>query len=252
MQDHQAPEYIDFSLKGVAIPIVREHGQVMSRITKAFDGKLTGQYITAINPEKIYRATKDSKLREVLEKSLVNYADGIGIVLAAKLLSKRGIERITGIDLFQEILKTLSARNGSLFLFGATEDVNKLCFEVIAQKHPNLRMVGRCNGYDFTSEELVQKINSVSPDMVVVALGSPAQELWIDEHAAQLRTHLLMGVGGSFDVISGRVRRAPRFLRKIGFEWAYRLISTPARSKRHLKLLLFLKLVLGEWLRKRH
>jgi len=242
---------IRFSLQNVDIPIVSDRRELLSRITIVFDGNRNGQFITAINPEKIYRATKDSILGQALASSFANYADGVGVVMAVRLLNRRVIDRIPGIDLFQEILDQLDRRKGSVFLFGATEENNKACAEIMGKNFSNLRIVGRRHGFQVDSEDLVRDLNQLKPDLVAVALGSPAQEKWIYENASKVEAKLLMGVGGSFDVMSGQVSRAPRAIRRFGLEWLYRLMIHPSRIHRYSRLLFFVILVLKKWVANR-
>ncbi len=229
-------EEMVFSWKGLKIPLVSHKQTLLSHIDRSWTDEKCGHYLVAVNPEKVCRAQKDTDLQNTLKQASANYADGIGIVWAIRFLLGQPIDRIPGIDLFEEILQRLADRQGSVYLFGATEDSNRLAAEVIAGRWPTLAVVGRRHGFDVPWDSLREEINALSPDLVAVALGSPAQEKWISANAPLLKAKLLMGVGGSFDVISGQKRRAPQWLRKGGLEWAYRLLLDPRRIGRYIAL----------------
>jgi N-acetylglucosaminyldiphosphoundecaprenol N-acetyl-beta-D-mannosaminyltransferase len=163
-------------------------------------------------------------------------------------------ERVTGIDFLEEIIKWLSERNGSIFLFGSAPGVAEAAGENMMISYPGLKVVGASDGYFKTEEEdaIVSSINNSGADFLCVALGSPKQELFIKRHKKALKVKAAMGVGGSLDVWAGTVDRAPERWRRGGFEWLYRLIKQPKRIRRAGALPLFLIKVIIERLLKKH
>jgi N-acetylglucosaminyldiphosphoundecaprenol N-acetyl-beta-D-mannosaminyltransferase len=202
--------------------------------------------IVAVNPEKLIAASKDENVKQLINSATYQIPDGIGVVLASKLKGGRITSRVTGIDMMERLIE-LSAKKGyRVFLFGAKEEVVKKAKENLEAKYPGLQIVGYSNGYVNDYESLIQKINESNADILFVALGSPRQELWIKTYMNDLNVKVLQGVGGSFDVFAGHVKRAPKLFRNLGLEWFYRLVTDPKRFKRQLALPKFLWKVLWE------
>lgn len=201
-------------------------------------------FLVAINPEKVLKAEKDKDLLQLLNKATYQIPDGVGILIASKLRNGNINERITGIDMLMTLCKTASENGKSIFLYGAKPGVADQAKQNLEGKFPNLNIVGVIDGYEKDQEFIKRQINDANPDILFVALGSPAQEYWILNNMEQLNVNIFQGVGGSFDVLSGNIKRAPAFFRKFGLEWFYRLIKEPFRIKRQLKLPLFLIKVL--------
>ncbi|KYD16954.1 WecB/TagA/CpsF family glycosyltransferase [Saccharococcus caldoxylosilyticus] len=202
--------------------------------------------IVAVNPEKLIAASKDENVKQLINSATYQIPDGIGVVLASKLKGGRITSRVTGIDMMERLIE-LSAKKGyRVFLFGAKEEVVKKAKENLEAKYPGLQIVGYSNGYVNDYDSLIQKINESNADILFVALGSPRQELWIKTYMNDLNVKVLQGVGGSFDVFAGHVKRAPKLFRNLGLEWFYRLVTDPKRFKRQLALPKFLWKVLWE------
>jgi N-acetylglucosaminyldiphosphoundecaprenol N-acetyl-beta-D-mannosaminyltransferase len=197
--------------------------------------------VFALNPEKVIAAQRDLELREALDGAGLLIPDGIGVVIAARLLYGVAIQRVPGIELMESICRRAAERRYRVFLFGAKEDINAEAARVLAERHPGLEIVGRANGYvpDTEMPQLIDRINGAGADILFVALGSPRQEIWIDRHASELRVKVCQGVGGSFDVIAGNVKRAPELFRDLNLEWFHRLVSQPQRVLRQTALLNF-------------
>jgi len=193
----------------------------------------------AINPEKVYRARRDARLRSVLNQVELTICDGVGVSVAAWVLHGRRIARCTGVDLFLRLVARAAERGWRVFLLGASEQANAVACQRLRERYPQLRIVGRHHGFFEDSRAVVRQINACRPDLLFVALGSPRQEFWLAEHRAQISAAFCMGVGGAFDVVSGRVRRAPRVCRQTGTEFLYRLLSDPRRLRRQVVLPLF-------------
>ncbi|NLX05297.1 MAG: WecB/TagA/CpsF family glycosyltransferase [Phycisphaerae bacterium] len=196
-------------------------------------------FCVAINPEKIYRALHDPNLLDLLGRADMGICDGVGIVAAARILENARLARCTGVDLFMTLTAVAAEKGWRVFLLGASPDSNRSAYEKLLEKHPTIQIAGRRDGYFENSDEVVEEINAARPDLLFVAMGSPKQEYWIHRHRGQLEVPFCMGVGGTFDVLSGKVKRAPRFFRKTGTEFLYRLIQEPKRWRRQVLLPLF-------------
>jgi N-acetylglucosaminyldiphosphoundecaprenol N-acetyl-beta-D-mannosaminyltransferase len=206
------------------------------------------QSIFAVNPEKVMAAKTNPRLLDILGRGGLLLPDGIGVVAAARLLGLGRMERVPGCE-FMLALCDLAARRGhGIFLFGGSPETNAQAEHVLRRRYPGLRVVGRQHGYlsDAEMPALIERINGSGADLLFVALGSPKQEGWIDAHCSQLRVKVCQGVGGTFDVISGRVRRAPRVFRAAHLEWFYRLATQPARLARQRALPRFAVAVLKD------
>lgn len=202
--------------------------------------------IVAVNPEKLIAASKDENVKQLINSATYQIPDGIGVVLASKLKGGRITSRVTGIDMMERLIE-LSAKKGyRVFLYGAKEEVVKKAKENLEAKYPGLQIVGYSNGYVNDYDSLIKKINDSKADILFVALGSPRQELWIKTYMNDLNVKVLQGVGGSFDVFAGHVKRAPKLFRNLGLEWFYRLVTDPKRFKRQLALPKFLWKILWE------
>ncbi|ARI76215.1 WecB/TagA/CpsF family glycosyltransferase [Halobacillus mangrovi] len=192
--------------------------------------------IVAINPEKILKAQDDPDLMELLNKADYQIPDGVGVLFASRL-NKGGIQnRITGIDMFLTLCEQAALYGKSVFLYGAKPGVAEQAKERLLERYPNLKVAGVLDGYIKDEAYIKQTINEANPDILFVALGSPAQEYWMIDNMKDLNVNIFQGVGGSFDVISGRIKRAPAPVQKVGLEWLYRLVLEPWRFKRQSKL----------------
>jgi len=201
----------------------------------------TGQHqIATVNPEFIMAAQRDDEFRNILNKCDLNVADGFGIALAARRLGQKLIQRVTGVDLMWEIIKIAEQTGKSVFLLGAKKGVAERTAYKIQERYPGITITGAESGFrswhrHFSDEKLVEIVNRRQPDILFVAFGQVKQEKWIYHNLPKVPSvKLAMGVGGAFDYISGRVKRAPKWMRSIGLEWLYRLIRQPWRLPRIL------------------
>lgn len=199
-------------------------------------------YILAVNPEKVYALRENVFLRDFFNTASLLIPDGIGLVLALRFLYGAKVSRVPGADLMQNICARSARKGYKLFIYGASEEVNKGAVEELERRYPGINIVGRANGYikDEEMESLVDNINQSGADILFVALGSPRQERWIQAHLPKLRVKLCQGIGGTLDTITGRVARAPKAFQAAGLEWFYRLLKQPSRFKRQLKLFAFI------------
>jgi N-acetylglucosaminyldiphosphoundecaprenol N-acetyl-beta-D-mannosaminyltransferase len=186
----------------------------------------------------IWRAQRDRNLREVYERASLVTPDGTGLVWAAHLLGVPLRERVSGIDL----LETLFAREKALriFLFGAAPGVAEQAAQRLSKRYPHLQIVGTHHGYFQENDQIIERIRRARPDMVLVALGVPRQEFWMLENHQKLDVPVMMGVGGCFDIWSGRFMRAPERWQHWGFEWAHRVLQEPRRLARVSAIPLFI------------
>jgi N-acetylglucosaminyldiphosphoundecaprenol N-acetyl-beta-D-mannosaminyltransferase len=206
------------------------------------------QTVFAVNPEKNYTVPKDPFLYRMFKESDLLIPDGIGMVLAAKLLHSVRVERVPGCELMQQICAMSEKKGFKVFLYGAKEEVSQAAMAELVSRHPDLKIVGRQNGYlpPEKNDELVNRINDSGAQIIFLALGSPKQENWIAQNRDRLTSvRVCQGIGGTLDVLAGTVKRAPEIYCKLGLEWLYRLLSEPSRIKRQLKLPLFAVQVLA-------
>lgn len=204
-------------------------------------------FVVTANPEIVLHAQDDEEYRSYLAKASYITADGIGVVKAAGMLGEPLPERVTGFDMFMALLTIANEQKYSVYLLGAKDEVLQKTIATIHQDFPNVRVVGSHHGYfDWDSNEIDDEIRSKKPDMVFLALGFPRQEKWIAERLDTFDKGLFMGIGGSFDVLAGEVKRAPVFWQKVHLEWFYRLVKQPSRWRRMLALPIFAGRVLKE------
>ncbi|MBT2661575.1 WecB/TagA/CpsF family glycosyltransferase [Bacillus sp. ISL-45] len=201
--------------------------------------------IIAVNPEKVMAAEKNEELRQLINSSTYQIPDGVGILLASKMKGGKISSRVTGVDMMDRLIRFAAEENHKVFLYGAKEEVVTSAKQKLEEKYPALVISGYENGYEKDNDKIINKINASEAELLFVAMGSPKQELWIRENMGKLNVKVFQGVGGSFDVFSGKVQRAPLFFRKLGIEWLYRLLKEPKRFKRQLALPRFLVKLLG-------
>jgi N-acetylglucosaminyldiphosphoundecaprenol N-acetyl-beta-D-mannosaminyltransferase len=209
-------------------------------IIESYIEERTPHLVVTLNAEMIVMAQEDQDFRSVLEEANLLVPDSIGIVWAGKLRA-----RVPGIDMVDELAKR-SARNGHrIFMIGSKEGVAEKAAAELTRRYPGLQVVGTHSGYFSEKEEaeLIEEIRRASPDILFVGLGMGKQEKWIAQHLHHLGVPACLGVGGSFDVIAGEVKRAPTWTRRAGLEWLYRFIQQPTRLKRMLALPRFVYMV---------
>lgn len=190
-------------------------------------------FIVTANPETFMKSETDEELNTLLnDKDTILVPDGIGIVKAARMINYDVKERIAGIDIANKLLEYGNELNKSIYLFGSKQEVIDSMKKVLEDKYPNLKIVGATNGYEKDKDKVFDKIVKSKPDIVLVALGIPLQEKLIYKHLNKFDKGVFVGVGGSFDVISGHKKRAPKIFIKLNLEWLYRILKEPKRLKR--------------------
>ena len=221
--------------------------QARERLFSALEASSGSLFLFTPNPEIVMLAEQDDEFADILNSDALVVPDGIGVIKAANILKTPLRERVPGIELGEAMIEYCAKKGSALpvYLLGGKEGVASLAAEKLCEKYAGLCVCGTHNGYfDASGEDndaLINEINEKKPALVLVCLGAPKQEKWIYKNADKLPTvRVFAGLGGSLDVFSGNVKRAPAFFCKCGLEWFYRLLCQPTRIKRMCKLPLFL------------
>lgn len=211
--------------------------EALSHVDTMLSGS-TPQTVIAVNPEKIMAARQDPFLLKFLQTSSLLIPDGIGVSLAAKSLGLGITERVAGSDLMPNICELAAKKRRPIFIFGATPLVNRRAVLTLQRRYPGIQIAGHHHGYvkEADMPALIDSINTSGAEILFVALGSPRQERWIAEHLPQLKVKVCQGIGGTLDVLTGNVKRAPEKWRSANLEWLYRLMANPQRAFRQLAL----------------
>ncbi|MCL2367181.1 MAG: WecB/TagA/CpsF family glycosyltransferase [Oscillospiraceae bacterium] len=200
----------------------------------------TKTYVVTPNPEIVWLCRQNPTLRDNINHAGLVLPDGIGIIYGARILGTPfSGGRVPGIDFIDALFQRMAKAGKSVFLLGAKSGVAEAAGNALKKAHPGLIISGFADGYFTDSAALIAQINATQPDLLLVCLGAPKQELWMAEHLDRLNVPLCAGLGGSLDVFSGNVKRAPVFFQKLGLEWFYRIVTSPSRLKRSLSLPLF-------------
>lgn len=198
-------------------------------------------YIVTPNSEIVYMARQDPLLKELLNGACISLPDGVGILHAAKIQGKPIQEKVAGVEFAVALMEEMAKEKRSLYLLGAKPGVAKKAAENLWTRYPGLRIAGCHDGYFQDEQEVVEAVNAAgSVDLLLVCLGAPKQEYFIQRHFNEINATLFCGLGGSLDIYAGVAQRAPEFYVKHGLEWLYRLKKEPWRYKRMAKLPLFL------------
>lgn len=203
-----------------------------------------------VNAAKMVNAQKDDQLRDSIVNCDIINADGQAVVWASKILKLPLPERVAGIDLMENLVINAHKNNFKIFLLGAKEEIVKKVHDIYKKKYHSEIIVGYRNGY-FKEEEELEVANQIAnsgADILFVAITSPKKEIFLNKYKDIIKTSFIMGVGGSFDVVAGFTKRAPKWMQKIGMEWFYRFLQEPKRMwKRYLvSNTKFITLILSE------
>lgn len=185
----------------------------------------------SLNAAKVVEARRDPELMATLDRATVVNADGQSLVWAGTVLGVHLPERVAGIDLFLALLAAFERDGFSAYLLGAREDVLAATVSRLQARHPGLRIAGSHHGHFPSGDDarVAAAIGETAPDALFVGMSSPRKEHWIDTYQATTGARFAMGVGGSFDVVAGKVKRAPELVQRLGLEWAYRTAQEPLR-----------------------
>lgn len=222
---------------------------ILEKIIKYIQHREGFFHIVSLNPENLVIATKNPKFKKALQEATIRIIDGMGIYVACVLMAVPVSERVAGVDLMEELLKI--AHKGSLrvMLIGGKPKVAEEVIECQKKQFPGIHMQALQGISDISQpsvkeeETILSIVADYKPHMLFASFGSPFQELWLERHKDRFDNIIVMGVGGAFDFLSGRLPRAPQAVRTIGLEWLFRLIIEPWRLKRQTRLLQFIWLV---------
>ena len=194
-----------------------------------------GGYIVTANPEIVLHCREDAAYAAAVNGAALVLADGVGDLCAARILGTPLPERVTGADLVPRLLSRLAQRSGSVFLYGARPGVAERAGEKLKSAYPGLRIAGAENGYISDETALFAALEQKKPDLLLLGLGAPRQELWMARNWQKINA-VMIGVGGLLDVFAGDIPRAPESWQRLGLEWLYRLLREPKRLKRMIRL----------------
>ena len=194
-------------------------------------------HVVTANAEIVVEAQNNSRLMSVLQRADLVTPDGIGVVLASRFIGLPIPERVTGFDLLVRLLSQAEREKWRVFFLGARPDVIQAARTRALRHWPELSVAVHHGFFGPEDDErIVAMINAYGPDLLFVGMGSPQQDLWIDRYRSRLQVGVAMGVGGCFDVLAGRVKRAPQIWQRVGLEWLYRVIRQPSRWRRVMRL----------------
>lgn len=204
--------------------------------TKVLEQKMSNNektFVVTANPETLMIGNDNPTFDKVLKAETTTIVpDGIGVVKAANMLGYPVKERVTGVEIVGKLFELLEKQEKKLYLLGAQKIVIETLVKKIKKEYPHIEIVGYQDGYIKDKDAVFHEMINLKPDVVLVALGIPAQELLIDKHINNFEKGIFVGVGGSFDVLSGMKKRAPKIFIKLNLEWLYRIVSEPKRIKR--------------------
>lgn len=230
-----------YQIRGITLAGFRNRAEFVEYLYQG--GKLKSGTLIAINAEKVLTAENDAEISRLINDAEYKYADGISIVRSiGKKYPQAQVSRIAGADLWEALMERAGREGTPVFLIGGRPDILEQTQDKLRRRW-NVNIVGSQDGY-FTPDQrgtLLARLASSGAQLVTVAMGSPRQEILMRDFKAAYPDALYMGVGGTYDVFTGHVKRAPRIWQKLGLEWLYRLLSQPSRFRRQLRLLKYLK-----------
>jgi N-acetylglucosaminyldiphosphoundecaprenol N-acetyl-beta-D-mannosaminyltransferase len=251
-EKHMANPTANMSVMVLGCPITNMGLDDFVNSAEQFITSKTPHYIAMMNVAKLVKMRADRDLAEsILQADLIG-ADGVPLVWVSRLFGTPLPGRVNGTDLMYRLLERASEKGYRVFFFGATEAVLERVLEVVQQEYPGVKIAGSQHGYFTPAEEpdVVDKIRIAKPDILLIAFGTPKKELWVKRYLSAMGVPVIHGVGGSFDVMAGVVRRAPLWMQRSGLEWFFRMWQEPSRMWRRYLVTntLFALLVLKEWL----
>lgn len=216
-------------------------------LTSSIAQRQVTQVVTA-NPIMVMTALESPEYMAMMNRAELIVPDGVGIVWAANYVGNPVTERVPGFDLLHELMRVGELKSWKVYLLGTAPETLSVTYEKLQHQYPGIQFVGHRDGYFGETEDaqVIAEIREAAPDILFVARSANNQEPWIDRYKNQLSVPIMMGVGGSFDVIAGKVKRAPTLFQKLRLEWFYRLLQEPWRYKRMLVLPKFAVKVMRE------
>lgn len=223
LKSHQKVDFLGFKIDNLTM------SETIQQIGKIIRKREICQHVV-VNAEKVVQAHKDPNLKAIINNCQLVNADGQAIIWASRLLGQPLKERVAGIDLMINLLAAANDNQWRVFCLGATREVNKQMQKKIKDQFPGLQIEGY-HGYftETEEEELVNKIKHMNIDILFLGISSPKKEYFINKYLTDMNVPFCMGVGGSFDVVAGKTKRAPLWMQQIGFEWLYRAYQEPKR-----------------------
>jgi N-acetylglucosaminyldiphosphoundecaprenol N-acetyl-beta-D-mannosaminyltransferase len=235
---------------------VRVHAATMAQVVERCERVAeTGERLMlgVVNAAKIVNMHQDEALRDSVQNADLVLADGMAVVWASRILREPLPERVPGIDLFEDLLALADRREFSVFFLGATEEVLSDMIQIVKRRFPRLRIAGWRNGYfsDDEAEAVAREIDAARPQFLFVGMGTPKKEIFLARWGPRMDVCVCHGVGGAFDVLGGKVERAPQVMQRIGLEWLYRVLQEPRRMWRRYLVTntYFILMLFREWLR---
>lgn len=204
------------------------------------------EFVITINSELMMCSENNDIIENILlNKDALIIPDGVSISFSAKILKARIGDRYPGIELVEDLLKFINSKGKKLYIYGSKEEIINKFKDVVNTKYKKINIVGSKNGYDYSDEDFFEDVKKYNPDLILVALGVPKQELLINKYYNKFKKGVFIGVGGTIDVLSGSKKRAPKIFRVLRIEWLYRIIVEPKRIKRFIKynLLFILRII---------
>jgi len=221
---------------GVKVDVVTMDKAV--EMLETFIAEKKNRLVATANAEMVMTAQNDSHLAEVLDQADLVVPDGAGVVWAARYQGNQVPERVAGYDMVQQLLARAAVCGYRVYFFGGAPGIAEQACKTAKEWYSGLDVVGIRNGFFTDADEpgIIEDIRASKPDILLAALGVPKQEKWLAKHLTELNVPVSIGVGGSFDVMAGNVKRAPLWMRRISLEWLFRLVMQPQRALRMLAL----------------
>jgi N-acetylglucosaminyldiphosphoundecaprenol N-acetyl-beta-D-mannosaminyltransferase len=225
---------------------------IHSLVDSACECHLRPKVVLAMNPEKLSLINRYPALTALYRDADVILPDGVGVRVAARLIANQRVRRMTGADLMHDLAAYAAERDYSIALIGADEATNASAAQILCARFPGLRVAFRHHGYfaDADIDRLLQDLTAARPNILFIGLGSPRQELFVARHRDRIAANVIQCVGGTFDTITGKVKRAPLLFQRAGCEWLYRVLRQPTRLPRYGRLVKFSARVMREALRR--
>lgn len=226
------------TFKILGVPV---HSYTMGEVVDELDKRLQTQeqtFVVTANAEIIMSCQDDKSYNDIVCNAEIVLPDGAGAVWAGRHLGNTVPERVAGFDLYLELMQLAAKKGYKAFFFGSAPGVAETAKEVCEKRFPGIKIVGTRNGYfkDIDEPEIIKQINESGAQMLFAALGAPKQEKWLAANRDKLNVTVLMGIGGSFDVLAGKMERAPKWMQDASLEWLFRLYKQPSRFMRMMAL----------------
>lgn len=240
-------------LFGIKINIISKTDTIQWIEDNVINHSANMQHIV-VNVAKVVKAQKDKNLKQAINNSDIVNIDGKPIVWVLRLFGYRVPHRVTGVDLFQDLVKLCAEKGYRPYFLGARKEVIQDVVKIFKEKYPKLKIAGYRNGYFGAEDEdqIAEDIKNSNADMLFLGITSPKKELFIDKYTKLMNVPFTMGVGGSFDIVAGRTKRAPKWMQECGMEWFYRILQEPRRMWKRYAVTntIFIGMVIKEMFRR--